>query len=583
MAENWAADINGDEGEDEALRIAIALSLGQDPTSASIDLTQDEPTPEKTPEPARNEVLASAPAPMSSLSALGLDRKKMEEERLARANKRKAAELDSTAAETVRPQQRQKMSEHVPERQTAIRGGLITTSEPSTAPLLPFPKGVVRKTWVYGQPRLGDDIKIEEVLQKDKLEIAVLSSFQWDEQWMLSKIDIDRTKMYLVAFANNEAQKEEIRNNVPQNRIRFCFPKMSGPGSMHSKLQLLKYSNYLRIAVPTGNLIPYDWGETGVMENMVFIIDLPIFETDEQRKAQKLTLFAEDLFYFLSAQGLDEKLISSLQKYDFSETSRYGFVHSIAGSHSSEESWRRTGYCGLGRAVSALGLASEREIELDIVTASIGAVTYDLLRGLYFACQGDSGLKEYQLRTAGRKGKSISGGCNDTEMLDKHIRVYFPSLQTVKESRRGKDGAGTICFTSKWWSAESFPRKILWDCQSTRMGVLMHSKLMFIRQSGSGSGRNKNFAYVGSANLSESAWGRLVKERGTGNPKLTCRNWECGVVMEAPSRPKKAASNDSSTSSVEDMGVFAGQVPLPMKIPSTPLDQDRTPWFYMDG
>jgi hypothetical protein len=42
---------------------------------------------------------------------------------------------------------------------------------------------------------------------------------------------------------------------------------MSGPGSMHSKLQLLKYSNYLRIAVPTGNLLAYDWGETGVMEN----------------------------------------------------------------------------------------------------------------------------------------------------------------------------------------------------------------------------------------------------------------------------------------------------------------------------
>lgn len=37
---------------------------------------------------------------------------------------------------------------------------------------------------------------------------------------------------------------------------------------MHSKLQLLRYPDYLRVVVPTGNLVPYDWGETGVMENV---------------------------------------------------------------------------------------------------------------------------------------------------------------------------------------------------------------------------------------------------------------------------------------------------------------------------
>ena len=37
---------------------------------------------------------------------------------------------------------------------------------------------------------------------------------------------------------------------------------------MHSKLQLLKFPNYLRIVVPSGNMVPYDWGETGAMENV---------------------------------------------------------------------------------------------------------------------------------------------------------------------------------------------------------------------------------------------------------------------------------------------------------------------------
>ncbi len=62
---------------------------------------------------------------------------------------------------------------------------------------------------------------------------------------------------------------------------------------------------------------------------MVFIIDLPKFQTAEERDAQKLTPFGEELFYFLRAQGLDEKLLASLHNYDFAETERYQFVHTM--------------------------------------------------------------------------------------------------------------------------------------------------------------------------------------------------------------------------------------------------------------
>lgn len=58
-----------------------------------------------------------------------------------------------------------------------------------------------------------------------------------------------------------------MQENAPHN-IKFSFPPMNGPGAMHSKLQVLKFSSHVRIVVPTGNLVPYDWGETGVMENV---------------------------------------------------------------------------------------------------------------------------------------------------------------------------------------------------------------------------------------------------------------------------------------------------------------------------
>lgn len=68
-----------------------------------------------------------------------------------------------------------------------------------------------------------------------------------------------------------------MRNNVPSDVIRFVFPPMdNGASIMHSKLQLLKYPKYLRIAVPTGNLVPYDWGETGSMENVLCRYDIQV-------------------------------------------------------------------------------------------------------------------------------------------------------------------------------------------------------------------------------------------------------------------------------------------------------------------
>ena len=71
-------------------------------------------------------------------------------------------------------------------------------------------------------------------------------------------------------------QKQAMRSNSPEN-IKFCFPAMHGHGAMHSKLQILKFDDYLRIVIPTGNLVPHDWGETGVLENGSHILAITRF------------------------------------------------------------------------------------------------------------------------------------------------------------------------------------------------------------------------------------------------------------------------------------------------------------------
>ncbi len=141
-----------------------------------------------------------------------------------------------------------------------------------------------------------------------------------------------------------------MKANVPKGMaIRFCFPPMMQTGNMHSKLQLLKYPQYLRVVIPTGNFVPYDvgqhalplivvvnftyrilqWGETGVIENMVFLIDLPRIRDQKSQSSNQLGPFGEELRYFLEAQGLEESLLRSLANYDFTEANRYRFVHTM--------------------------------------------------------------------------------------------------------------------------------------------------------------------------------------------------------------------------------------------------------------
>jgi hypothetical protein len=65
-----------------------------------------------------------------------------------------------------------------------------------------FPSGTIKKTWAYGYPR-EDDIKIEEVLQSSTLELAVLSTFQIDADWIQSKL-LPSTKVVWVLQAETE-------------------------------------------------------------------------------------------------------------------------------------------------------------------------------------------------------------------------------------------------------------------------------------------------------------------------------------------------------------------------------------------
>ncbi|PWW80387.1 phospholipase D/nuclease [Tuber magnatum] len=402
----------------------------------------------------------------------------------------------------------------------------------ATPGLLRYPNGAIKRTWADGYPKTDTEITFEEVLQKDSLCVAVLSAFQWDIDWVLQKLPLDSIQRLVMVMHAKEEQDRSYKvqqlGDLPKTTL--VLPPMQGQVScMHSKLMLLFHMSgnqkWLRVAVPSANLTDYDWGELGgVMENTVFIIDLPRLPKPDHNQ----THFAQELHHFCTAKGMPEDVLNGLYQYDFSKTKDMAFVHSIGGSNIGKN-WHRTGYSGLGTAVKALGLSSGPGLEFDFVTSSLGAANMGFISNMYRAAMGDNGLRELQRcvnkpAKGAKKKKSVlviddeitdddSGAEFDEETnlerIMNHVRIYFPSYETVRLSKKGFNSGGTICFNSSWWDSPTFPKSLMRDCVSTRDGLLMHNKMLFARPSRqlrASCGRVDAWAYVGSANLSESAW-----------------------------------------------------------------------------
>jgi hypothetical protein len=297
---------DNDDDEDEDLRRAIALSIqesGNDNIQrSSAEIAPKPATVDKTP------------------GFMGMDRRAMEQERLARLGKRKR---DSS-----------------PERPLKQIARLPAAKSNSEGPLLQYPRGAIKRTFASKYPRT-DDITIDELLEAPKVNIAVISSFQYDSGWLYEKLDPTKVKQIWLMngkFKGEDVQAKRIQewkeSGVPNMKLHF--PPMGGMiASMHSKFMLLFGKDKLRIAVPTANMTKTDWGEVpnnwqpGIMENSVFLIDLPRRSDNTVTKNGDLTAFGRELVYFLEKQEVGSQVVEGLLKFDFTETRHLAFVHSM--------------------------------------------------------------------------------------------------------------------------------------------------------------------------------------------------------------------------------------------------------------
>jgi len=462
----------------------------------------------------------------------GLDRRAMEAERLARMEAKHPKPSEQMPSKM--PPTSAKRQRSISPPPTSRPAKKIKDRE-NTSDLLQYPRGIVQKTWAFGHTRCTNDIKIEEVLEKSTLRTALLSAFQWDTNWIMAKLNLQQTKVIMVMQADNEAVKQQYRQETEYlgKILRLVFPSMEGNvNCMHSKLMLLFHPHKLRVVIPTANMTDYDWGEQGTMENSVFLVDLPRLEQTTIYDANTLPQFGRELHCFLRRMGCEDDILKGVLNFDFSNTKHLAFVHSIGASAHYGADMERTGYVGLSKAVRELNYSSEcslsstSNLHIDCVASSIGSLNDALLTMIHNAARGEDATATPK-SLSGLAPKPFQNTTSTTNIRDL-FRIYYPLHSTVTSSKAGS--AGTICLKSDWWKGAPFPRECFRDYRSKRPGVLSHNKILYARGVND-KGEQVAWQYVGSANLSESAWGKLSWDKKRKEWKLGCRNWECGVIM----------------------------------------------------
>ncbi|KAF2023382.1 phospholipase D/nuclease [Setomelanomma holmii] len=553
-------DLTSDtDSEDEDMERAIALSL-QEPAKLDSNPTTSTP-PLLRREPQAQLPTEHTPASRSpvALGLSGLDRKTMEQERLLRLGKRKREPS---------PDRPPKQITKSPSPDTASASMDMSSALPASVGS--YPRGVLKRTFATKFLRT-DDITIEEVLQADTLHIAVISSFMWDSEWLNQKLDPRKVKQVWIMNAKYPDVQKRWRQEMQDCRIpnlEIHFPPMGGQiHSMHSKFMLLFGKESLRIVVPTANMTPIDWGEVknawqpGVMENSVFLIDLPRRHERNSNQSEGLTGFGRELVHFLEKLEVDQKVIDGVLKFDFSKTEHLAFVHSIGGTHHGNLD-HPTGLPGLAQAVRNLQMGEVNNIQLDYAVSSIGAVNDTLLQRIHLAARGEPFTSS----------SSAPG-------IHKHVRIYFPTDETVQQSIGGSDCGGIISLTRQHYSAATFPRDCFRNYDSNRRGMLSHNKLLFARGV-KRDGTPFAWVYNGSANISDSAWGgqKVLKSGQMGS--LNIRNWECGVLV--PVSHERIAGLKISDGEVPPMSVFEGTIEVPFVHPGQPYGE-KQPWFFKPG
>ena len=386
-------------------------------------------------------------------------------------------------------------------------------------------KGVSEPYWP------GDDLTLKDIFENPPLgnELAthvVLVNFMIDLPWLCQQCpSLLRVPRLSVLYGDGGEACRQVEKQRTSMGLLTSLHSPALPlqwGTHHSKIVLLLYKNCLRVCIRTFNDI---FADVYDKSNAMFIQDFP----EIQDRVGSDDEFGRDFLlelekYFKACGGFDP---AALHAYDFS-TAAVAIVSSVPGYHTSGQlhAW---GHLRLRKLLGQHSQGSQR----------LGLDDGIICQASSFGALSKKWMEEFCVTlstTATADGKLLK---------HKQPTVTFvaPTVGQVRDSTEGWVSSASLFIkratVSAWpalwrrWGPKSQGRDVRDLRLKHRAMAMPHLKTLcrYVTFDGNDGDAALSWLYVGSHNMSKSAWGEVQK----GGSQICVRSYEMGV-MYFPSR-----------------------------------------------
>ncbi|KAI0813703.1 tyrosyl-DNA phosphodiesterase I [Xylaria sp. FL0064] len=441
---------------------------------------------------------------------------------------------------------KRKADGNLDELKVATRAKTGKSAAPSVC--MRYPNGAIRITRTPGRKHAKNCVNLKDVIHKDHLQSACIYAFLIAEDELYEHLPFSHSPggipIYIGRDPNFDATRVreasilagvKLQGKMSRKQLDSLRPALQqlhiqrygqnihtfyawGSGSCHSKILLLVYPNFLRIVITSCNMMDID---TELGDNHWYIDDIPKRASPSDPSP---TGFEADLLLHMEALGTPAAFLGSIQGvYDYS-TVKVHLITSVPGTYWGVKA-EQHGLLRLRRIVKKLDLKllekdRAEELQLEICTASVGNLNAKWLNGFYDCALGKDTLETHD-------------GARDVHKL----KLFYPTMQDVKNAHQvAQDAASNIgCHTRPWYQAPREVKSLFHHYESKDRGKLFHQKFI-LAYNQRDSTQLPYYVYVGSANLSQSAWGALEHDKKRNELTLDKKliklsNFECGVVI----------------------------------------------------
>ncbi|KAI0551530.1 tyrosyl-DNA phosphodiesterase I [Xylaria curta] len=411
-----------------------------------------------------------------------------------------------------------------------------------------YANGAIRITRTPGRRLAKNCVNLRDVIHKDHLEAACVYCFFIAEEEFYGHLPfaekpggipiyIGRDPNFDVSTMRTASTMAglKVQEKVTRKRLDSLRPILQdlhrqkygqnmhtfyawGPGSCHSKILLLVYPTFLRIVITSCNMMDID---TMLGDNHWYIHDVPKRPSPSTRSPVG---FEADLLSHMEALGAPKAFLDSIKGvYNYS-TVKVHLLTSVPGTCSGAKA-ENHGLLRLRRIIKQLdlklpGKEKLEKLQLEVCTASVGNLNAKWLNGFHDCALGKDTLETHD-------------GARNVPKL----KLFYPTMKDVKNADEvARDAASNIgCHTRPWDTAPQEVKRIFHHYESKDRGKLFHQKFI-LAYNPQDTTQLPYYVYVGSANLSQSAWGALEHDKrgneSTSSKKLVkLSNFECGVLI----------------------------------------------------